>query len=142
MVEFLKYQIVERKLIDSGLIAISLIILQDWIGMGTPDPASLISLIAFAVAIPMLASDLLILQMPKTYFGKLYFQANHLIGIILAFAGIGAAIFHASLAAGIVFLISSVLSYIGYALIYNKNFTEKDTQKTAEQQPHQNGGSK
>jgi hypothetical protein len=135
MVELLNYQIIERKLIDSGLIAISLIILQDWIATGTPDPASIISLIAFAGAIPMLACDLLILQMPKTYFGKLYFQANHLIGIILAFAGIGAAIFHTSLAAGIIFLISSVLSYAGYALIYNKNFTEKNTQTTAGQQP-------
>lgn len=132
MEELLKYQAVERKLIDSGLIAISLIILQDWIATGTPDPASFISLIAFATSIPMLASDLLILLMPKIYFGKLYFQANHSIGMIIAFAGILAAIFHASLAGGIVFLISSVLGYSGYALIYNKNFTEKDKQKTAE----------
>ena len=103
MVELLKHQTIERKLIDSGLIAISLIIMQDWIATGTPGLASLISLIAFAVAIPMLASDLLILQMPKTYYGKLYFIANHLIGMILAFAGVGAAIFHVSLIAGIVF---------------------------------------
>lgn len=135
MVEILKHQTVERKLIDSGLIAISLIIMQDWIATDTPDRASLISLIAFAVAVPMLASDLLILQMPKIYYGKLYFIANHLIGIILAFAGIGAAIFHVSLAAAIVFLISCGLSYAGYALIYKKNFTEKNTQKTAEQEP-------
>jgi hypothetical protein len=127
VVELLKHQTVERKLIDSGLIAISLIIMQDWIATGIPDRASLISLITFAVAIPMLASDLLILQMPKTYYGKLYFIANHLMGMILAFVGVGAAIFHVSLAAGIVFLISCVLSYSGYALIYNKNFTEKNT---------------
>jgi hypothetical protein len=135
VVELLKHQTVERKLIDSGLIAISLIIMQDWIATGTPDRASFISLISFAVAIPMLASDLLILQMPKTNYGKLYFIANHLLGMILAFAGVGAAIFHVSLAAGIVFLISCVLSYAGYALIYNKNFTEKNTQTSAEQQP-------
>jgi hypothetical protein len=135
MVELLKHQTVERKLIDSGLIAISLIIMQDWIATGTLGLACLISLIAFAIAIPMLASDLLILQMPKTYYGKLYFIANHLLGMILACVGVGAAIFHVSLAAGIVFLISSVLSYAGYALIYNKNFTENNTQTTAGQQP-------
>src|SRR5258707_12976429 len=116
MEELLKYQVVERKLIDSGLIAISLIILQDWIATGTPDLASKTSLIALSAAIPMLASDLLILKMPKIYFGKLYFQANHLIGIILAFASIGAAIFLASLPAGLFFLIISVLGYHVYAM--------------------------
>jgi hypothetical protein len=58
----------ELRLRDAGLIAISLIILQVWISSGTRDVPSLISLSAFAVSIPMLSFDLLLLKAPYLVF--------------------------------------------------------------------------
>lgn len=45
----------EARLLIGGLIAFSLIIVQAFIATGLPDIASYISVIAFAIAIPMLA---------------------------------------------------------------------------------------
>ena len=54
----------ETGLRDAGLIAISLVVLQVWISSGVHDVASLISLLAFSIALPMLAFDLMLIKRP------------------------------------------------------------------------------
>src|ERR1700687_1751788 len=52
----------EDKLIDSGLIAICIIFIQDLIAVDKPDQYQLVSLNLFSVAIPLLSFHLLITQ--------------------------------------------------------------------------------
>src|SRR5947209_4647538 len=47
-------------LTDTGLIAISLIILQDYISIGISDTPILISLIAFSIALPLLSGSIIL----------------------------------------------------------------------------------
>ena len=86
MEELKKFEFTVGQLIDAGLIAISLIILQDWISLGTPDPPSFVSLIAIAVSTPMLAFDLLIRQIPELHAPNkitiFFIRMNSILGVI------------------------------------------------------------
>ncbi len=125
----------ERRLRDAGLIAISIVILQVWISSGVHDVASLISLIAFSVSLPMLVFDLLNTH-NSLFFTKidrylddanssnyeppfkpiktkrLYVisNVNMVTGMIGAVIGISTAIWHASWIAGLSFLIIGIIS--------------------------------
>src|SRR6266487_54902 len=59
MEELMMFDKNEQRLMDAGLIAVSLVILQVWVSSGIHDTASLISLIAFSVSLPMIALDLM-----------------------------------------------------------------------------------
>ena len=68
------------RLTRAGLIAISLIILQDWISVGIHDPASLVPLIAFAVSLPILVLDLLLTHiLPARRFHKEIFKSLNIV---------------------------------------------------------------
>jgi hypothetical protein len=111
----------EPRLRDAGLIAISLIILQVWISSGTHDVPSLISLIAFAVSIPMLSFDLLLRKAPYLVIsGKtmtIIADMNKFIGIIGAIIGIVAALWHVTWVAGLIFLIIGIISCSIYFIV-------------------------
>src|SRR5713226_4566011 len=62
MEELMLFDKNEGRIMDAGLIAIILVILQVWISSGVHDISSLVSLIAFSVSLPMLAFDLLIMH--------------------------------------------------------------------------------
>ena|SRR2546425_1080196 len=122
MEEFEKFINVNNRLARCGLIAISLIILQGWISSGVHDPSSFISLIAFAVSLPMLVFDLLFLQMSVGHYNLKKIQLPSLIcrvvGISVACVGVAAAIWHVSWIAGVLFLVSGLLSFIIYCVIF------------------------
>ncbi len=138
MEEFKKFQITVGQLVDAGLIAIGLIILQDWISLGIPDLSSFVSLIAIAVAIPMLVFDLLIRQIPHRHAAnKLHFFFIRMISILGAIgAGIGvtAAMWHASSIAGVIFWCISIFCFF----VYVSSFTATETalKKEEQQKPH------
>jgi hypothetical protein len=129
------------RLTRAGLIAISLIILQDWISVGIHDPASLVSLIAFAVSLPILVLDLLLTHiLPARRFHKeIFFKSlnsvKSIIGIIFACIGITAAIWHASWIVGVIFLFISLFCFIVYASIWvdTDNSLKEEEKKLTEQ---------
>src|ERR1700674_171737 len=121
MEELLSFDKNENRLMNAGLIAIILIILQVWISSGVHDISSLVSLIAFSISLPMLAFNLLIthnsllLSKIDTYLDdlssstydppfkplktqkmQLVLQVNKTTGMIIAAVGIISAIWHAS----------------------------------------------
>lgn len=123
MEEFNISQIDYFRLLRAGLIAISLIILQVWISVGIHDPASLVSLITFAVSLPILVFDLLLTHMlPARRFHKEVFKSlnivKSIIGLIFACIGIAAAMWHASWIAGVTFLFISLFCFIAYISIW------------------------
>jgi hypothetical protein len=106
-----------------GLIAISLVILQGFLGLTSLDIPALISVIAFSAALPLL-SGLLVLGFierryaygsPRTLVASLV-RILFILGIILSFVGIGAAIWHMSWIAGVISVTSSFIAAIVYVL--------------------------
>lgn len=142
MEEFKKFMKVEIRLIDGGLIAISLLILQAWIATGTTDIASKISLYALVVSLPMIVADLVLCQMPTIQFGSKIerFLALHIRELSWrgVFVGVVFSIGHASGIAGLVFILMSVFCYVIYNRIwfYTKKSLEAEQKKLAEQEPH------
>jgi hypothetical protein len=142
MEEFNKFMKIEVRLIDGGLIAISLLILQVWIATGTPDISSKISLYALVVSSPMIVADLVLCQMPDIQFGSKVerFLAVHIRELSWRgiFFGVVFSILHASLMAGSLFLLMSVFCYIIYNRIWfsTKKSLEAEQKKLAEQKPH------
>jgi hypothetical protein len=136
--EFKKFEITVGQLVDAGLIAISLIILQDWISLGIPDPSSFVSLVAIAVAIPMLVLDLLIRQIPNRHAAnklhRFFIRMISILGVIGAGIGVTAAIWHASSIAGVIFLCISIFCFFVYVF----SFTATETALKMEEQhkPH------
>lgn len=139
MEELIAFDTNEDRIMGAGLIAIILVILQVWISSGVHDPASLISLIAFSISLPMLAFNLLITHNSllfskidrylddyseetfdppfkpiKTKKMHIFIHTNKTIGMILAAIGILAAIWHASWIAGLIFLIIGIISLFIY----------------------------
>src|SRR5437764_949907 len=131
MEELISFDKNQGRIMDAGLIAIILVILQVWISSGVHDISSLVSLIAFSVSLPMLAFDLLIMHhsilfnkiddylddLPastshqhvspynKSKKVNLVLNVNRTTGMIIAAVGIISAIWHASWVAGLIFLI-------------------------------------
>ena len=122
-------------LILGGLVAISLIIFQDLISSSNLDIPTRVSIIAFAIAIPMIVFSLLIRQVPRseTRNGKTYNSMNivTLIGIISDIVGVTATFFHVMLAAGIVFLISG---FVGFSIYVNVERDIRDKLRMEESQ--------
>jgi hypothetical protein len=101
---------------SGGLIAIGLIILQDFLSLNQPDRAVYISIFAFAIAIPILACNLLVnfsrrgsierASVPEILF--------YLLGIFTALIGIAAAFWHTCWIAALVFSASSLCASVVY----------------------------
>jgi hypothetical protein len=99
----------------SAMIAISLIILQNFFSTGFTDTPELVSVIAFAVALPVLALGLLTNILSK---GKLEASPKlaTIVGIPSAIIGIIAAFWHISWIAGVAILISGVVAMVVFAV--------------------------
>lgn len=110
----------------SGLIAISLITLQDYISIGIADIPILVSLIAFSIAIPLLASRIILAKWEidcgyhNLWHYKNLLTTSTLFGASCALIGIAAAFWHVSWIAGVLFLVASIVSFI----IYNNAFPD------------------
>ena len=118
-----KYAIRLHTVYAGGLIAISLIILQDFIGLGKLDPSALVSVVAFAAAIPLLSGMLVanVIQSRYLYSPTLsraprVVESSFYLGILVDLIGISAAFWHASLIAGIVFIVMVAISGLVYSV--------------------------
>lgn len=107
------YNLMRQKfddLVFGGLIAISLIIMQDFIASRIPDISALISVLAFATSIPLLATSVLVELILRNYKNVIHHSFYvHFVrtgGIFGNIIGIDAAFWHISYIAGVVFLIS------------------------------------
>jgi TM2 domain-containing membrane protein YozV len=120
-----KYALEVQDVYAGGLIAISLVILQGFIGLSPVDldNAALISIIAFAAALPLLSGILVIgiienkysYGSPRTTIASLV-RILFILGIVLSLVGIEAAIWHIFWIAGVVSIVFSVIASIIYAL--------------------------
>jgi hypothetical protein len=105
------------KLLVGGLIAFSLIIVQAFIATGLTDPASYISVFAFAIALPLMVLHvffygtlkLLTTARAPGSVGVLYAG-----GLILDVFGIAAAFWHISWIAGLLVIISGSVAIFVY----------------------------
>ncbi len=108
-------------LVSGGLIAISLIILGDFISATSLDTPSFISVLSFAVAVPILSSQILfynLLFRDKYHIQSIWYLIITtiilLLGILAALVGVAAAFWHISWIAGSLFLVVVVfLNIIG-----------------------------
>jgi hypothetical protein len=105
-----------------GLIVIGLIILQDFITLGTPDSSSFTSVLAFSISPPLLSSVLVLNIVEEKYeYGSphpIIAKITHLtfvLGILVALAGVAAAFWHISWIAGVVFIVVVVVAFIIYS---------------------------
>ncbi len=111
----------EDKLVNGGLIGISLLITQAFISLGKYDIPATISIFAFSIAIPFLACNVIATHVlasdnknPETRGTDFLFWA----GIIASVIGIDATFWHVSWIAGVLLLISGIIGlaiYTNYA---------------------------
>src|SRR2546425_4291571 len=125
-----EYTIRLHTLYAGGLIGISLIVLQVFIGLGKLDMPALISVLAFATAVPLLSGMLVTnfierryqYSSPRSRIVKVVENSFYL-GILIDLVGIAAAFWHLSLIAGIVFTIMTFVSGLFYS-IYISSLSE------------------
>lgn len=121
------YAVRLHTLYAGGLIGISLVIFQGFIGLGKLDTPALISVLTFACAIPLLSGILVANVIERRYqysspdsrTGKVAETCFYL-GILIDLVGIGAAFWHVSFIAGIVFIITTILSGLLYSIHISK----------------------
>lgn len=105
-----------------GLIGISLVFIQNFGGTGgATDTSSQIATIAFALALPFLGGILLLAVVQKKYRygtpGSLLAKVTHgsyLFGLMCATVGVGAALWHISRIAGVVFFVALLIAFAIY----------------------------
>lgn len=126
-----------HRLIVGGLVAFSLIIVQAFISAKIADAAEWISIVSFAIAIPLLVMFIFIygignIPIETTPFaGALYFG-----GLFIDICGLDAAFWHVSWIAGLLFIVSGLLAFAVY--IGNEiEHEEKHAQTLASNQPPQ-----
>ena len=120
-----KHDVNRIRLMFGGLIAISLIIVQDFISSGVfnsptkPDIPALISVLSFAVALPLLAAHVLITSEDASRHyaldESLGLKVAYWLGIIGALTGIVTAFMHIYWIAGLVILVSIVVGAVLFA---------------------------
>lgn len=104
---------------SSGLLAISILILQVFIPLDKLDIAEFISLLALATALPFLSLVILQVTFPRDslpgreFYGKV--RRQFVISTLITLVGIGAALFHVSWIGCVVFLASTIAAYIWFA---------------------------
>jgi hypothetical protein len=120
-----------HRLYAGGLILVSFIILQDFLDLGTSDPAVLISELAFSVALPLLSATLVLDVVEQRYpYGPRHavvtwiVHAAFVVGILAALTGVGAAFWHPARITGVTFLCSLFVTFIIYG-IYVLNLDDK-----------------
>lgn len=146
-----KYKVGKTRLICAGLIGISIIIMQDFISLGvftsskTLDIAALFSVLAFALALPLLAVRLLFTfeeaSRKYTVAHKLDLRTAYWIGVVLAPVGIALAFWHIHWIAGLLISVSMILGVILYTDYGRKLYhldrelrTQKNTDNVKEEE--------
>jgi hypothetical protein len=105
---------------SAGLLAISLIILQDLFSISSFDRPAYTSLFAFAVAIPILACNLVI-NFTRRETGEKAGGLEilfYIVGVLAAIVGVAAAFWHACWIAAIVFLSSSLVAFLVFLKLW------------------------
>ena len=97
-----------------GFLAISVIMIQDFVSSGVTDASAIISVLAFAVAIPCLSVSVYILNTPfaPRFFVTRPYNYFIILALISTIVGLAAAFWHILWIAALVFLASSVLAFI------------------------------
>ena len=106
---------------SGGLIAIGVVILQVFLSLNKLDSAAYISIYAFALAIPILACNILVnfarrrntkdARKEKASFREILF---YLVGILASLVGITAAFLHINLVAATLFSLSALIALAVY----------------------------
>ena len=113
--------------IFAGLIGIGVVIVQALIGINATDPPAVIAMLAFAIALPLL-STLVMLNVVQTKYKyasyPFYLTFAYVVGQSSAVVGIIAAFWHVSWIAGVLIIISSLVGLAIY-LAYSRQL-EKD----------------
>ena len=102
------------RVMSGGLIAFSLIIVQAFIATGLTDPASYISIMAFAIAIPLLAMYAFTysaLNLLTPFKAPARVGITFIGGCLIDLIGLDAAFWHISWFAGLLFIASGLLGY-------------------------------
>ena len=117
----------QTRAIFAGLIGIGVVIVQALIGINATDPPAVIAMLAFAIALPLLGTLVMInvVQAKYKYASyPFYLTFAYIVGQSSAFVGVIAAFWHVSWIAGVLILISSLVGLAIY-LAYSKQL-EKD----------------
>lgn len=111
----------ETRAILAGLIGISVVIVQALIAINATDPAAVIALVAFAIALPMMgALVMLILVLGRYHYASYppYFTFAYVMGEGGAVVGVVAAFWHVSWVAGALIVVSGLVGmgiYFAYS---------------------------
>ena len=106
-----------QKYFSCGLLAIALVFIQNFGGAGPLDSAGSIAIVAFAISFPLLGGTLILRIVenkfqygPRTLSGHLT-QVGYIVGVIAAFIGSAAALWHILPMAGIAFVFTTVVTF-------------------------------
>jgi hypothetical protein len=106
---------------SGALIAIGLVILQGFFSLSPLDSAALVSVVAFAAAIPILSCNILTNFLRRRQRHKraesTWEILFYVIGILAALVGIGAALWHTSVISAYVFVGSSFVAMIVFIAV-------------------------
>lgn len=113
----------QDSLIYGGLIGICVVIMQPFIAATSLDVPFKICIVAFSLAIPMLAVLIMLTQVQSlhhyaSYPG--YLVIARIVGQVSAFIGVIAAFWHMLWIAGVVVLVSGVVGLALYATYYRR----------------------
>ena len=113
----------QDNLINIGLIGIGVVIVQPFIAAVSLDVPSKISVVAFSLAIPLLAVLVMLTQVQSLYRYASYpgyFVVAKSVGQVSAFVGVGAAFWHVLWIAGVVVSVSGIAGLALYATYYKR----------------------
>ena len=111
---------------SGALIAVGLLILQGFFSSNSINTSALVSVIAFAIAIPILSCNLLtnflrrrVSNKPSDQVWKIsgYEITFYGLGIGIALFGIGAAFWHISWVSALIFAFSALLAFIVFTIV-------------------------
>jgi hypothetical protein len=106
-----------EKLMAAGLVGFGLIIIQAFIPLGMVDIPVSVSILAFAVSIPLLAVYIFAVTISRKYYDNKITYIPFFLGAASAGVGITAAFWEASWIAGIVCTFSGITSITLFVLI-------------------------
>jgi hypothetical protein len=106
-----------------GMVGIGIVIMQAFISAGAHDVAARVSLVAFAVALPLLAVLIMLNQVQdaqRQYVRPWYLTVAKVVGQTGACLGVAAAFWHVLWWAGVVLAVSGAVGLAVYAAGYQR----------------------
>jgi hypothetical protein len=113
----------QDNLIYVGLIGIGVVIMQPFIAAASLDLSSKISVVAFSLAIPLLAVLVMLTQVQSLHHYAAYpgyLVVAKTVGQVSAFVGVVAAFWHVLWIAGVMVLVSGIVGFALYATYYKR----------------------